>query len=98
MFGFLERELRQIHLIAEAPLGPHRASEGLDVLRYRFLARNELRAQPEGEVTFDIRQLLPVRAVAGEVDVGRIPELGVASGKKLQWQAVPVQSARDHRA
>lgn len=78
VFGFLERELRQIHLVGQPSLGPHRGHERLDVLGHRLLAGNELGAQSGGVVTFVVRQLLPVRPVAREVDVGRIPELCVA--------------------
>lgn len=94
VFGFLERELRQIHLVGQPSLGPHRGHERLDVLGHRLLAGNELGAQSGGVVTFVVRQLLPVRPVAREVDVGRIPELCVAPGEQLQWQARPVESAR----
>ena len=52
------------------------------------------RAQPGGPVAFQVGQRFPVLPVAGEVDVGRIPELGVAPGEQLQRQAVPVEAAR----
>ena len=81
VFGFLERELRQIHLVAQASLGPHRGHEGLDVLSHPFLAGNEYGAEAGSDVAFAIRERLPVRAVAGEVDVGGIPEFRVASGE-----------------
>ncbi len=93
VFGLLERELRQIHLVAEATFGPHRRHEGLDVLSDRLLAGDELSAQSGGPVPFEFRQPLPVGAVAREVDIGRIPEFGVAPGEQLQRQAVPVEAA-----
>ena len=96
VLGFLERELRQIHLVAQPTLGPHCGHERLNVLGHRFLAGNELGAQPGGVVAFVVRQPLPVRAVAGEVDVGRIPELRVAAGEQLERQAIPVESAPNH--
>ena len=94
MFGLLERELRQVHLVAEATLGPHGRQERLDVLGHRLLAGDELSAESGGPLAFEVRQCLPVGPVAGEVDVGRIPELGVAPGEQLQWQALPVEATR----
>ena len=93
MFGLFERELRQVHLIAEATFGAHGRHEGLDVLGHRFLAGDELRAQPGGPVPFELRQGLPVGSVAREIDIGRIPEFGVATGEELQREAVPVEAA-----
>ena len=94
VFGLLERELRQVHLVAEAPLSPHRRHERLDVLGDGLLARDELRAQPGGPFAFQIGERFPVLSVLREVDVGGVPELGVAAGKQLERQAVPVQAAR----
>ena len=93
VFGLLEGELRQVHLVAQPSLGPHRAHERLDVLGDRFLAGDELGAQPGGVVAFAVGERLPVGPVAGEVDVGGIPELGVAAGEQLERQAVPVEAA-----
>ena len=93
VFGLFERELRQIHLIAEATLGAHGRHEGLDVLGDRLLAGDELSAQPGGPVPFELRHRLPVGPVAREIDFGGIPEFGVASGEQLQRQAVPVEAA-----
>ena len=93
VFGLLERELRQVHLVAEATFGPHGRHERLDVLGDRFLAGDELSAQSGGPVPFEVRHGLPVGPVAGEVDVGGIPELGVAPGEQLQREAVPVEAA-----
>ena len=98
VLGLLEGELRQVHLVAQPSFGPHRGHERLDVLGHRFLAGDELRAQSGGVVAFVVGQPLPVGAVAGEVDVGRIPELRVAAGEQLERQAVPVEPARNHRA
>ncbi len=98
VFGFLEGELGQIHFVAQAPLGPHRAYERLDVLGHRFLAGDKFGAQPGGIVAFVASQPLPILAVAGKIDVGRIPEFRIAAGKELQRQAVPVESACDERA
>ena len=97
VFGLLERELRQIHLVAEATFGAHGRHERLDVLGDRFLAGDELSAQSGGPVPFEFRHRLPVGPVAGEVDVGRIPEFGVAPGEQLQRQAVPVEAAGGER-
>jgi hypothetical protein len=97
VLGFLERELRQIHLVAESAFGAHRRHEGLDVLRDRFLAGDELCAQPGGPVALEVGQRLPVGPIAREVDVGRIPELGVAPGEQLERQAIPVEPARGER-
>ena len=97
VLGFLERELRQVHLVAEPALGPHRRHERLDVLGDRFLACDELGAQSGGPVAFEVGQRLPVGPVAREVDVGGIPELRVAAGEQLQRQAVPVEAARVER-
>ena len=98
MFGLLEGELRQVHLVAQPPLGPHRRHERLDVLGDRFLAGNELGAQPGGVVAFTVGERLPVRAVAGKVDIGGIPELCVAAREQPQRHAVPVEAACSDRA
>ena len=81
VLGFLERELRQIHLVAQPAFDPHRGHERLNVLRHGFFAGDELGAQPGGVVAFVVRKPVPVGAVAGEVDVGRVPELGIAAGE-----------------
>ena len=93
MFGLFERELGQIHLVTESALGAHRRHEGLDVLCDRFLAGDELRAQARRPFAFQLRQRFPVSPVPREVDVCRIPELGVAAGKQLERQAGPVQTS-----
>ena len=98
VLGFLERELRQVHLVAQPSLGAHCGHERLDVFGHRFLTGDELRAQPDGVIALGIRQLLPVLPVLREVDIGRIPELGVAAGEELQRQAVPVEAAGNQRA
>ena len=97
VLGLFEGELRQVHLVAEPSFCPHRGHERLDVLGHRFLAGDELGAQPGGVVAFVVGQPLPVGAVAGEVDVGGIPEFRVAAGEQLQRQAVPVEPARGQR-
>ncbi len=61
------------------PSDRHGRHERLDFVGYRFLPGGELRAQLEGEVAFVAGQLFPVRAIAGEVDVGGVPELRVAA-------------------
>jgi hypothetical protein len=81
VLGFLERELGQVHLVAQPAFGPHRVHERLNVLGHGFLAGDELGAESGGVVAFVVRKPLPVGAVAGEVDVGRVPELRIAAGK-----------------
>jgi len=73
----LRGELSQVHLVAEASFFAHRGHERLDVLGHRFLAGDELRAQPGGEIAFIIVQPLPSGAVAREIDVGGIPNLAL---------------------
>lgn len=94
VFGLLERELREIHLVAQSSLGPHRGHERLDVLGDRLLAGDELRAQPGGIVAFDIRQLLPVRPVAGEVNIGGIPELCVSPANSFNGRLSQLRPPR----
>jgi hypothetical protein len=98
VLGFLERELHQVHLVGEAALVAHRRHERLNILGDRFLTGDELRAQPPGKVALEVRQGLPVGAVAREVDIGGILELRVATGEELHREAVPVESTRVERA
>ncbi len=78
---FLKGELRQVHFVAQPPLGTHRGHERLDILSHRFLARDELRAQPGGIVAFAFGERFPVCPVAREVDTGRVPEFRVTAGE-----------------
>lgn len=91
VFGLLEAELRQIHLVAEASLGGHRGHERLDVGGDGFLAGGELRAQEGRTAPFVVRQPGPIRRVRGEVDVGGVPEFLVALDEQAQREPVPVE-------
>ena len=55
VLGFLERELRQIHLVAQPTFGAHRGHERLNVLGHRFLPGDELGAQPGRIVALVVR-------------------------------------------
>lgn len=84
-------ELRQVHLVTESPLGAHGRHERLDVLGHRLLAGDELRAEPGRIVTFPIGERVPVRPVAREVDIGRIPKFRIAADEQLERQGIPVK-------
>lgn len=78
VFCLFEAELAQVHLVAEATFGGHRGHERLEVLGDGFLAGDELRAQARHAALFVRGEVLPVFGVSAEVDVCRVPELGVA--------------------
>ena len=60
----LERELRQVHPVAEPALNPHRRRERPDVLGHRLLTREELRTQPGSRVALEVTECLPRTASA----------------------------------
>ncbi|EUA43074.1 hypothetical protein I552_7815 [Mycobacterium xenopi 3993] len=90
VLGLLERELRQVHFVAEPPFRAHRGHERLDVLGDRLFARDELRAQPGGVVALALSKRLPIVAVTGEVDISgsqnfALPPTNSLSGKLSQF-------------
>ena len=78
VFGLFIDELGQIHLIGESTLGGHRGHERLQVLGHRLLTGQELGSQHGGVLALLVSHRREVPGVLAQIDIGRVPVLGVA--------------------
>ena len=97
VLGFLETELRQVHLVAESSLGRHCFHERLNVFGDGFFTGDELRTQEGGAALLFAGQLLPVTGILRKIEVGWVPEFGVSLGEQSEWERIPVQPSRPKR-